>query len=132
MLTDRFAVKFIRKTREDRRPIHNFKLYVIHPTSSEVHFTREGMVFPAPVVDEIFGFMISKVKTITRVNRVFIGNADLDFKKLFPADEGQNLDFTVTSPGFIGYAYNRGDIPISKLIEAYVQGVNGDYVNSNS
>lgn len=121
LITSEFAIKFIKKTREKRWPFHNFKLYVIHPTFTEVHFTREGMVFPANDVGEQEGLKISRINGLNQVGRVYIGDADLDFKKLFPGDEGQNLDFTITSPGFIGHTYDRGDASISKLMEAYIQ-----------
>lgn len=121
LVTDGFAVKYQRQSRGAGRSLYNFKLYIIHPTSTDVYFTREGMVFPAFVVEEQDGFVVSKVRTISQVGRVYIGDANLDFEKLFPGEEGQNLDFILTSPGFIGHGFDRGDTSPHALRKAYIQ-----------
>lgn len=115
LITNEFAAKYERGRR-------GAKLYVIHPSSTQVSLDREGMVFPAYLLgEEVGGFVISRVSGLTGVRRVYIGDADFDFETLFQGDEKQGLNLTLTSPGFIGHVVDENDTSYFKLRQEYAE-----------
>ncbi len=116
LVTDGFAIKYDLRPSRDGFP-NSLRLYLVHPSSTEVSFTREGMVFPAPVIgEELDGFVVSRVSGLSRAGKVFIGESDLDFNK---PDKNNDLNLTLSSPVFIGHVVEEVEINYFDLRRIY-------------